>query len=646
MRSIRSGFLLGAVVFAGGLALAQASLPEWHSASMRSPDFYRRMFDSQLSSLGLVSAGQPEYDVISSTIDLPEVYRLLKTEGASWLIKEQRGTMIEVSREAKDPTQSRIGKLLIIFSLDGVPWYIAWETSSFNSLFDPRRPPVLDPFIRALLRSKEKLGPCDLSGGPTSCFIVGSLPRQYIYAQSTNTIVVSARRVGASLPGPFDLLMPALLQHLPELFLAIILGVSLVYLFRSMPFTWATGLVVMACSLIFFGVSFYDRSLWIDFVADLVEAAYLIFIFILWVGAENLYRLAYEEPLDIDEIRSGRLTEDTARGLLFGCSTGMLLAGIQLALGVMAIHIGGVWQRGPTLALQNANFTENPLLSASLVAALVVLADAIARLFLRPSMSVVVAALLLSFYSPWGPWSFSVISSLPAAATLIWALRRFGITSVLVVAIVASFLPLSVFSALHFSWLPLTLAFSAVLQLAALGIGLLGVLRPRPGDDEPVRLFISYSRQDKAALKGLYRHLAALQREMNISIWFDGELNAGDRFNSVIQAKLQAADITLLLISSDFMASTFCMKEQRIAEACGKEVIPVYLSPISKTDRKKSAFQILQARPEGGRPVSQWDDLRKAYADITNGIREKIEIVKARRLVSAGNPPRHSRHRR
>jgi hypothetical protein len=72
------------------------------------------------------------------------------------------------------------------------------------------------------------------------------------------------------------------------------------------------------------------------------------------------------------------------------------------------------------------------------------------------------------------------------------------------------------------------------------------------------RLFLSYSHQDEVLRKELEKHLAALQRSGVIDIWQDRRVGPGDEFGHEISKQLEAADIVLLLVSADFLASDYC----------------------------------------------------------------------------------------
>src|SRR5215831_15702055 len=81
----------------------------------------------------------------------------------------------------------------------------------------------------------------------------------------------------------------------------------------------------------------------------------------------------------------------------------------------------------------------------------------------------------------------------------------------------------------------------------------------------PARIFYSYSRRDEEAREELERALATLREEGLISEWVDRRIGAGADWGSEIEANLATADIVLLLVSSDFLASDYCKLETALA---------------------------------------------------------------------------------
>jgi hypothetical protein len=97
-------------------------------------------------------------------------------------------------------------------------------------------------------------------------------------------------------------------------------------------------------------------------------------------------------------------------------------------------------------------------------------------------------------------------------------------------------------------------------------------------------VFISYSHRDQKLRKELEKHLSNLKRQNVITSWYDGDIIPGAKWEPEIMKRLKRAQIILLLVSADFMASDFCysieMKEAIARHEANKVcVIPILLRP-------------------------------------------------------------------
>jgi hypothetical protein len=136
-------------------------------------------------------------------------------------------------------------------------------------------------------------------------------------------------------------------------------------------------------------------------------------------------------------------------------------------------------------------------------------------------------------------------------------------------------------------------------------------------------VFFCYSHNDEALRDQLEVHLALLKRQGVISIWHDRRLVPGDDFNAGIARELERADIILLLVSPDFLASDYCYGVEMTRALARHEngtarVIPVILRPC---DWKQAPFGGLLAAPTDGKPVSKFSDPDDAFLEITKMIR-------------------------
>src|SRR5260221_3651321 len=142
----------------------------------------------------------------------------------------------------------------------------------------------------------------------------------------------------------------------------------------------------------------------------------------------------------------------------------------------------------------------------------------------------------------------------------------------------------------------------------------------------PIKIFFCYAHEDETLLNQLKAHLRPLERKGLIEMWLDRDINAGVAWESEIDTQLNAAQIILLLVSSDFIDSDYCYsKEMKQAlERHNREearVIPIILRHVYW---KEAPFGKLQALPKDGKPVTsnQWHNLDEAFYDIAENIQK------------------------
>lgn len=142
----------------------------------------------------------------------------------------------------------------------------------------------------------------------------------------------------------------------------------------------------------------------------------------------------------------------------------------------------------------------------------------------------------------------------------------------------------------------------------------------------PVEVFYAYSHADEMLRQTLENHLAALQHQNIIHGWYDREIAAGDIRETTVKQHLDNAQLILLLISPDFLASDECYQMalyalERHAQNQAK-VIPVLLRP---ADMSRLPFIHLSPLPSNAQPVTLWTNQDVAFVDIAKGIRQIAE---------------------
>lgn len=136
-------------------------------------------------------------------------------------------------------------------------------------------------------------------------------------------------------------------------------------------------------------------------------------------------------------------------------------------------------------------------------------------------------------------------------------------------------------------------------------------------------VFFSYSHADETLRDQLEKHLSALKRQGLIEAWHDRRIVAGRDFGSDISANLENADVVLLLVSADFLASDYCYEREMLRaverhKAGQASVIPVILRPCDWHD---TPFGSLQAIPKDGRAITQWSNPDEAFLDAVTAIK-------------------------
>lgn len=157
------------------------------------------------------------------------------------------------------------------------------------------------------------------------------------------------------------------------------------------------------------------------------------------------------------------------------------------------------------------------------------------------------------------------------------------------------------------------------------------------------KLFFSYCHADEALRDRLEVHLSLMKHQGLIETWHDRGITAGDNVDSAIDANLESADIILLLVSGDFIASKYCFSiEMRRAlerqNDGSARVVPVILQPC---DWHSAPFGKLLAVPSDGKAVTTWANEAEAWTDVTKQIRKAVEQVSGSASTAvAAAPPR------
>lgn len=106
---------------------------------------------------------------------------------------------------------------------------------------------------------------------------------------------------------------------------------------------------------------------------------------------------------------------------------------------------------------------------------------------------------------------------------------------------------------------------------------------------------------------------------------------AGEDFGQKINENLDSADIILLLVSADFIASKYCyeIEMRRALERHAKDeahVVPVIVRDVNW--RVIPELSRLTAVPKDGKPVPRWPTKDAAWRDVSERVQSILEAMR------------------
>ncbi len=144
-------------------------------------------------------------------------------------------------------------------------------------------------------------------------------------------------------------------------------------------------------------------------------------------------------------------------------------------------------------------------------------------------------------------------------------------------------------------------------------------------NNQPKKIFISYSHKDRLYKDELVKHLKPFVRAKKIKVWDDGQIMGGQKWHKAIFDHLHQADLVLCLISVDFIDSDFCHEEELTkaleAHEEGRQiVIPIRI--------RECVWDILPISELQGYPANWMTKTNedKLWFEVVKGIRRVLKI--------------------
>ncbi|MBN1322104.1 MAG: toll/interleukin-1 receptor domain-containing protein [Thermoleophilia bacterium] len=154
-------------------------------------------------------------------------------------------------------------------------------------------------------------------------------------------------------------------------------------------------------------------------------------------------------------------------------------------------------------------------------------------------------------------------------------------------------------------------------------------------DTQPLQVFVSYAHADSEWRKRLEVHLTPLRAvggEPAIADWDDTRIAPGSDWRREIKKAVEEADVAVLLVSADFLASQFIRDHElppllQAARERGAIIIPVIVSPsLFAHTPELVAFQAV--------------NLERPLVDLPKGEQELVLVRVAETILQATRRPR------
>jgi Leucine-rich repeat (LRR) protein len=148
----------------------------------------------------------------------------------------------------------------------------------------------------------------------------------------------------------------------------------------------------------------------------------------------------------------------------------------------------------------------------------------------------------------------------------------------------------------------------------------------------PMKIAISYSKQDIVLVDKLRQHLVPLSHDGLIeNPWYCTMLEAGQDWNAEIKARFEAADIVIFMISENLMSTQYVMDNEvknaidRWDAGSNIKIIPILLRFYHWARKGKYNLARFNGFPYTMKPVTDFDDQNMAWYMIEESIRMMIE---------------------
>jgi len=488
--------LAGSAVLAAGLAAGRALLPAGRVGELPPRESYVDSFREVARRHGVsLDPGAPRVRLDTGEQANTVARRLLGAAANEWLVRHGRGLAVEVSQGAQWGVPQ--GRLTITFSATREPWSASWNPTSAPGFFSPSaaQPDAICALLLGRGESQAKDGVTSTAqGSVTSLVTIAGAPEpQHLQmVDPSGATVACSRCPGNPAAASRDLARHGFGAGWVRLIAPLALAVFAVGLFAALALRarvdlW-NGAALAGAFLVTTLAGDWPVSISDVIVQVVATPATAVWLLLLWAGAESWARAHVPDfTTTLDTLRRGRLGARGGRELLTGWSLGAGIAGVRLATLAVAVPLPGVDPAGGAASLPLFALGGHPLRRAMIwVASLLLVATLGEKVSRRWGAALALLAVPLVLAPVrLSPWLAEYAVGVLLGVVLFVALRRAGLTTALVAALLGFLLPTAALALRYAAWMPVTAVVATVVALAPLVAGVLGVARGEAVERDP-----------------------------------------------------------------------------------------------------------------------------------------------------------------
>ena len=150
---------------------------------------------------------------------------------------------------------------------------------------------------------------------------------------------------------------------------------------------------------------------------------------------------------------------------------------------------------------------------------------------------------------------------------------------------------------------------------------------PQAAKKTGLDVFVSYAHRDADYCRLLREHLSPLVRSGAISIWHDGEIDAGEQWNAEILKNLGSCDVCIVLVSASFIDSRYCYEEEfkQALERARKDEVVILPVLVRNCMWEETPLKDIQHAGLGGKAISSMPNIDEAFTTVAKAIAKAVE---------------------